>query len=437
MASSDQRLRSYPESVQIKVFQKSKPGAIYAWEAACLSFSLLPLAMVFANRSSPLVLSVSTFCVAIALTLEGGWQVFGKKTLRVLSDPLGLLVLAIILWGLLSVSWSDAPSISLETISEISLAIFLVTFLAINLPDQLRLRHLQIVIFSVLFGCVIIVFNYTTGFSYWHLFNKKLQGYIFNRTIITLVLLSIPVLAGWKAFSGKETTSQKHMAIMVFGSLFLLFAVILFADSGGAVLGVVVGCLAYGAFRFFPRITAGFSGIGLVLFLLAAPLTGPVMERVMPETVLQMLSSAHARERIEIWHIFGQATLERPVMGAGIGASPVAAFSETAKKLSLNQKQLEALNMGHPHDLALQIWYELGFVGAVLLLLIILLCLLYLVRSSMPAKAMKFAFFAMVAAISVMTHGAWQTWWSTVIGAGLIWFLAINHRDASHAGSGP
>ena len=76
------------------------------------------------------------------------------------------------------------------------------------------------------------------------------------------------------------------------------------------------------------------------------------------------------------------------------------------------------LGVGHPHNAAVQIWAELGVVGAVLPAL--MLCLQTLARASprLPrlVAAASLALVAGAAAVALVGHGAWQGWWAAAIG---------------------
>ena len=82
------------------------------------------------------------------------------------------------------------------------------------------------------------------------------------------------------------------------------------------------------------------------------------------------------------------------------------------------------LGAGHPHSAAIQIWAELGVVGALLGATVLGLALRSLSAVG-PAGGPMLALLAGVAAISLVGHGAWQGWWAAAVGAAIVWFRSL------------
>ena len=82
------------------------------------------------------------------------------------------------------------------------------------------------------------------------------------------------------------------------------------------------------------------------------------------------------------------------------------------------------LAIGHPHNAPLQIWVELGAVGAALALAVLLLLLREVARQPLPAASASLSLIGGVAAVALVGHGAWQGWWAAAIGGAILWMLA-------------
>jgi O-antigen ligase len=117
---------------------------------------------------------------------------------------------------------------------------------------------------------------------------------------------------------------------------------------------------------------------------------------------------------------FGAAIRERPWIGSGFGVSPRLGDSAVAAQVAPERRML--LAVGHPHNAAVQIWTELGAVGAVLAVVVLLLTLRALGRFGPPNFAPMLALAAAIAAVSLVGHGAWQGWWPAAIGTAVVWF---------------
>jgi O-antigen ligase len=83
-------------------------------------------------------------------------------------------------------------------------------------------------------------------------------------------------------------------------------------------------------------------------------------------------------------------------------AATLAAFGLTAKSDWFSYAQLLPL---HPHNLALQVWLELGAVGAALMALLLAMLALSAVGGAACGT------YAAGLVISMLSYGAWQYWW--------------------------
>ncbi len=119
--------------------------------------------------------------------------------------------------------------------------------------------------------------------------------------------------------------------------------------------------------------------------------------------------------RLEIWRYTADHIVERPVVGYGFDASrriggELVTASRKVPVVTGNGGQRLPL---HPHSMPLQVWLELGLVGAVAVLLLALglFRLLWRMTGDRPGTAMALATFTVWAAIAGLSFGIWQTWW--------------------------
>src|SRR5829696_3119662 len=78
------------------------------WSAATICLGLLPLAMLVADRSSPLIVTLAAAGALAAVAVEGRAQSFLNDAAQHLRTPLGLAVLGFLAWAALSVTWSPS-----------------------------------------------------------------------------------------------------------------------------------------------------------------------------------------------------------------------------------------------------------------------------------------------------------------------------------------
>ncbi|MGF1651624.1 MAG: O-antigen ligase family protein [Hyphomicrobiaceae bacterium] len=142
-----------------------------------------------------------------------------------------------------------------------------------------------------------------------------------------------------------------------------------------------------------------------------------------------------ARHRVVIWNNTAEATLDSPVLGIGAHAtSTLNAQTRPPIRRTEAADPLEVLNLSeHAHNVYLQTWFELGVVGAALLLGLGLSVVLTLRTLSGPFLAFAAAQVTVVATSFAFAFGMWQEWyWSAIA----ISFVVLNlARVTSERGS--
>ena len=122
-----------------------------------------------------------------------------------------------------------------------------------------------------------------------------------------------------------------------------------------------------------------------------------------------------ARARIVIWNFEAQQIPEAWLFGRGI-QSVIYYDQLQAPTATVVPGELSAQRNGHhSHNIYLQIWYELGAVGALLFSIAGLLILRRI--ASMPTRSFPFAIaaFASVTAIMAFSWGLWQHWYFAAV----------------------
>jgi O-antigen ligase len=188
--------------------------------------------------------------------------------------------------------------------------------------------------------------------------------------------------------------------------------------ADGARLSLLAGLAAGLAALWLGPWVARALGIGLAAVILAAPwLVGavlawqPMLDRLPP-------SAAH---RVITWEFAAARIAERPLLGWGGEASrSLPGADAPIPEAVLERHGLNApatrhffrvtgarMLQLHPHNMALQLWLELGAVGALLGAALALAAGLALAAQG-PGGAGAFA----AGIVTVMTgYGAWQEWW--------------------------
>lgn len=169
-----------------------------------------------------------------------------------------------------------------------------------------------------------------------------------------------------------------------------------------------------------PAWTPRLLGLGMAAVLLATPLLlGPALRHLPPSFQSLPPSAVH---RLVIWDFGMERAREKPLLGWGLEAARALPggkenpSSDRLSRLGVERPGLRAwfaaphveLMPLHPHNGALQIWLELGWVGVVIAALALLL-LAFAARG--PAAAAMTGALGSAFITFLASFGAWQSWW--------------------------
>lgn len=385
------------------------------WHAAAAVLAAMPLCMAIAHRSSPTFLGLSAALALAALGLERRFVATLERLWVGLNSPLGLAVLAFFAWTLLSVLWSDAPELSLRVLGEFWLSVVGAFVLATILPERMKRAGFWLLAASIAAACLLVLVELQTDVAIRQAFGQRAFYFLFNRTSLTILILSTPLLL--QLHRGSAEVRGRRLIEGVIGAL--VVATIALSQSGAAKLGLIIIPSIFVAVRLAPRLSLWGAVVAVVVLVSMAPVMGRIADRLIPVSMHDSLENSHSRERVDIWLSFSAVVEDQPLHGFGIGVSSRMAEMPVAARVP---PQLRTwLPVGHPHNAALQVWVELGMVGAALGLAVVLLMLRRLKDLPAGRLAPRLAMFAAVAAISLVGHGAWQGWWPAAIGAAIVW----------------
>jgi O-antigen ligase len=119
---------------------------------------------------------------------------------------------------------------------------------------------------------------------------------------------------------------------------------------------------------------------------------------------------ASAQDRIVIWGYTSEQISKAPWLGAGIAAARTVNEQETSNPRYAPDSMLELSTNLHSHNAYLQIWYEAGAVGALLLLGLGLLILRALAQSEVRAQPYLHAAFVACALLAATSFSIWAPW---------------------------
>jgi O-antigen ligase len=380
-------------------------------QLATLCLAILPAAMAVAHRSSPLVIALAMVAIIGAVWSEGRLSELRDDVVEAFSTPLGAAVLAFLAWSAASTAWSPSPPRAVTALGEFVLPLAAAFILSLTLPQRMDSRSVLLLAGGVILAAMLMLADLATGLAIRRAAGMRADLFVLNRPALTLLVL-LPV-GIWLLVRDRRRWLTVVMAVIV-------AAAILQSVSGAAKFGLFA-LFATGGMTLLAR-RAGLALVGgsLLAALAIAPVMGEIAERALPDPVFHALARAHAQDRVDIWRSFGAVLRQQPIVGAGLGATSRMGEAPVAEQVAPDFATL--LAVGHPHNAALQIWVELGVIGAFLGALVAALLLRGMAGLGRAELAAATALLAAGLADSLVGQGAWQGWWPAAIGAALVWF---------------
>ena len=219
-------------------------------------------------------------------------------------------------------------------------------------------------------------------------------------------------------------------------------AIVFSLNMSASKLAVILATLVFAAAWFRPLWVMRAIQVALVALMLASPL---VPRYLLNQATLgeegQIRLAYSWQHRVQIWQFCERRIAQMPLLGHGFDASRTIEGQDNP--LYVLRPIGQPLKTGHvfslhPHNASLQIWMELGGIGA---LLAAVLCagLVGLVRRLSPDPRVQAATLAAAASFLVnasVSFGIWQSWFlaSGAMGAaGLVLLAGLVRRDARPA----
>ena len=239
-----------------------------------------------------------------------------------------------------------------------------------------------------------------------------------HRDDLSRNVVPIPLLI-WPALMGAVALPRGRLRIGVCATLALLgVASIFIGHNATATAALVVGILAFAIAWYSTRLarfTLSLAWIACCLGVIPAVL----LARALDAQNWGWLKLS-GRLRITIWTEIAQLVADAPVFG--VGADMTYAIAPRMQEAPLGESEMIGFTITHPHNVYLQIWYELGFVGAALFLAFGLLALRQIPRLGRVQRPFAFALFATAAVQIGASYNMWQIWFMCLFGFALAMF---------------
>jgi exopolysaccharide production protein ExoQ len=381
---------------------------------------ILPLAMLPSTKSSPLMLCIAALLACAALISAGGVALFANTLLSAFRKPAGWTAFGLLAYAAVSISWAHNPTSSMRQFVEMFVAVASGTVLALLFPRMAPQGRAGLWVGAAVMGALVMVLDLETGLWLRDLTGGRATDYSYNRAAVTLVVLILP-LAALAMAEGKRTLLVCLATVAVAG---------IASASGTAKLALTSMVLVFPVAYVVPRF-AGWAGLGVTLLVLAGSLfSGSLGKLVFTQRFHETLKDAHSGDRVDIWLSFEAVARQTWLFGQGFGSSLNLQNASVAKVIVPERVLL--LGASHPHNAFLQLWVELGLVGVALAsTLVVLFFISVMQRAELWLRPYWITWFAVVAAVAAVSHGAWQPWWMAAIAASAVGLLSVKSPTSS------
>ena len=396
------------------------PPPKWSWGARppqtyCLAFAviLMPPVMLFASTQMAALLLLAGGLMLITNPVSG----LGPLRMQRYLIPV-LLILALgALSGLWAVEGAETAKRFWRLVGFTAFGVLVLTH-ARELPDRDRtlIGSVLVAAFWVLF--VFFAFERFSGAAITALVtdSSEAERYaILNRPGTMLLLLSWPA-AGF-LFVRKK---------IVHAVLLLLAAGLVQVGGQGqtVILAWLAGGVAAAAGAVAPRVWAAVLGALIAFCALLSPfaLTQPQLQAAVAERL--PVHATSLRHRLLIWKFSAEMIAERPFLGWGLAGSRAVPGADQPALAYAQNKGVDWVNRSdsgifsrtpvlplHPHNAFVQIWLELGLLGAVLAAGFFWLCAQACRAGPPGVRACRFGLMASAVTIACFSYGVWQSWW--------------------------
>jgi exopolysaccharide production protein ExoQ len=383
---------------------------------------VLPLMMVPASKSSPLFLGIAAALAATDAFYAGAPGRLGATAARVLRTPESWTALALIAIMLISCLWAHDRAVSLKQFVQFIIPVLCGVILALAFPGVAHKKRALWWCIAAGLASVIVITDLKTGFQLRQLTGGRATDYSYNRSIVTLTLLVWPLLA-----LVAVRRQWRLLALLVPIPL-----AVYTGESQTAVLGLLVGVIVFPVARFLPRLTNWLGLVTVLTVLAVSPFFGTLAKQALGASFHKAMEAGHSDDRVQIWLSFEAAAQKKWLLGNGFGSSLNLQNAAVAKEIA--PERVTLLGASHPHNAFLQLWVELGLTGAALAALLFIFLFRAIRRADPRLQPFMLTWVAVVCAIALVSHGAWQAWWVAAIAASSAGFLAIAHELRAEIG---
>jgi O-antigen ligase len=417
--------------------------------------AIATLLSVIVPRIGPLVIAIFTMSAAVVLAVQDLLKPgAGDRAKAFFLRP----ELAFSAWILIACAWSVTPLKSFNEAIFLSLLMVHALFLA-TVFDKIEMEDIAAVARGFLVGFILaglfvvyeiwmqqaivrLVLSYfpelergigkhgtiVNGQVVW------MTGGIGNRPIAVISLLWGPAVLAARLYTEGRVRWAAYAAIFVFSIVVLLHPK---SESQSAQLVTAVALVALPLAYALPRVSYWLWDLAFAgLLFLVIPISLGLFAFDMHKNPSLFAS---ARARVIIWDFTAQRYLENPILG--VGTSATRPLDEERVRQGLVTRPPDFVvapqTRAHPHNIYLQIWYELGIPGVLAFAALGFALLRKLLLMGPRSYPMGVAQAAVCMTVLVPVYGLWQNWFQCAIVVSILALALFAAPDVKRSTENP
>jgi O-antigen ligase len=380
-------------------------------------FIALPLA-VFSPKGLAPVFIAAVLGALLSLQRDGIRQLFAAHPAR---KAVAAAILVFVGYGIVSALWSVDPQRSVKvsiTVGAIITGgvILLAAIRRYDPADRHRLRRACLYGFGLALLLVVIELCFHSSINRFlrdgpEFYLIRVNELNFIKPVSSLFGVFLFPLAAIALSSGR--------LILAAGILAAALGTILYVSVSSAAVAAALGLSGALLYILTGKRALQAASLAVILVSLAMPLMPGQFPPAGDHYAESDLIPSSANHRFRTWQFTAQRIAEKPLLGWGMDSARHVPGGEVDVPVWYHyddgrvEQFVERLMPLHPHNWFLQIWVELGAVGAFLMTAIIVLALRWIgsVGRSRAQTALLFGQAIAIISTASLSFGAWQNWW--------------------------
>jgi O-antigen ligase len=360
--------------------------------------------------------------------------------------PLIVVFALVLTWSLASASWSIDPGHSLARFARLALTVaagLLLCRLAMTLAPTGRAAAARWLSAGLLIGSAAILVHEAIRL----LLPKDTPGFIDGLSALPFSALAILILLVLFAMLGGRQDVRLTLAAMAAAA-----AAIVLGGSSASFIALAASAVACAGAYWLGRRAVLALAVLLPAVFVAMPLTLATLDLPARIEAQGRIVGGSTGHRLIIWRYVTDKIEAKPLLGWGLHAGRLLQDRENRADNDPRYADIMAVTYFHrgakielmplhPHNAALQLWLELGGIGAALYAALYAVCLIGLLRLPLTREALA-AGAALVAAVFVigqLSFNVWQSWWlcAQFLTAAIFLLLAARGGEAAPSRTEP